>query len=944
MTPNSARAAGLRILLSFAIGLSIASCAVPKKEARIQTVFVEGQEKFDVSISSDELGVVLQEPSSEREKSAIGTIKGYGLKFQERVTDGFLIFQVPQARSRSQIVALARALRVSEAETIAAVGLVVRFAGSESPLVVTDDIIVQYAESASTAEIARTHERIGVTIIMANPYAKNQFVVRLAQDSRTDALQAANALNESPLVQYAHPNFFRAVEDRQTIPNDTYFGNQWHLNNTGQSGGTVDADIDAPLAWDFTLGNANVLIAVIDSGFDAAHPDLTPNLWTNPGEIAGDGVDNDGNGLTDDVNGWDFSACGAAPAAGCGDNTVAGGNHGTAVAGAVAASGNNALGVSGSCPNCQIILIRRGGGAASQLQHALAFGYAQQMGAAIITNSWGYAIGTPATANVVAAINAAATNGRGGLGSVVLFAMNNPNVNDCGAVPDISAIANVIAVSRSTNNDRFDLSGFGDCMDVLGTSTTRPQPTPARGTLQGMTTDRIGAVGYNTGAGTACLSGTDPTSPPANALDYTYCFDGTSFATPVTAGIVGLMLALDATPTRLQVQRLIQDTADKTENSVANYDPELGFSNAAAPATIATHGFGRVNAFEAVRVTAPAAAGGRAGVDIFVRDNELDWGNTEQSSNVTFEPTRGFLGHWRSVDIKIDAPPYQTPPTSAATFAALTDDQPKVGEANRVYVRVRNRGFRPASNVRVKLLWTQFGTALPNFPSSTIWTDFTDVARAVGDWNQLGVQTQATLGYSGVSVANTINDLAGIFRFDNFSPTFDASKPNHFCLFAALTSDQDTVTSTTLIPDVATPTDNNVTHRNVQVDPSSLREGRASSGLFIRNPFEFPIAAILEVKAPKGWRVSLDEPFVLGKPITLKPQESRLVKINVDAGRGSPSGEVTITQYRIDEKKRRIPVGGVVLDYKSEEDVMIDRPLLWLERHYRNLFLKRGPS
>jgi subtilisin family serine protease len=208
-------------------------------------------------------------------------------------------------------------------------------------------------------------------------------------------------------------------------------------------------------------------------------------------------------------------------------------------------------------------------------------------------------------------------------------------------------------------------------MDVLSTSTTRPQPATARGTLQGMTTDVQGAGGYNTGAGTVCLSGSDPTSPPANALDYTYCFDGTSFATPVAAGIAGLVLSLDTTPTRLQVQRLIQDSADKTEDSLAAYDTELGFSNAGAAATPATHGFGRVNAFEAVRIAAPTANNGLGGVDIFVRDNRLDWGNTEQPSNVVFEPVRGFLGHWQSVDIKIDAPPYETPPGECRRFRRI---------------------------------------------------------------------------------------------------------------------------------------------------------------------------------------------------------------------------------------------------------------------------------
>ena len=111
-------------------------------------------------------------------------------------------------------------------------------------------------------------------------------------------------------------------------------------------------------------------------------------------------------------------------------------------------------------------------------------------------------------------------------------------------------------------------------------------------------------------------------------MDYTLCFLGTSSATPLTAGIAGLILTVNPGMTRLQVQQLLQDSADKIEDSVGRYATNNGFSR---PATgIATHAWGRVNAFEALRIATPVAGGGLGSVDIFLRDNRLDWGNTEQ--------------------------------------------------------------------------------------------------------------------------------------------------------------------------------------------------------------------------------------------------------------------------------------------------------------------------
>jgi len=153
------------------------------------------------------------------------------------------------------------------------------------------------------------------------------------------------------------------------IPNDPSFAVEWGLHNTGQYAGTPGNDIGAAGAWAFTTGSRSVVVAVIDSGIDLTHPDLAANLWVNPGEIAGDGIDNDGNGFVDDIHGWDFVDNDAVPQDGFG--------HGTHVAGIIGAVGNNGVGVTGVAWQVSIMALRiqddRGAGTTSAMLAALRY-------------------------------------------------------------------------------------------------------------------------------------------------------------------------------------------------------------------------------------------------------------------------------------------------------------------------------------------------------------------------------------------------------------------------------------------------------------------------------------------------------------------------------------------------------------------------------------------
>jgi hypothetical protein len=253
--------------------------------------------------------------------------------------------------------------------------------------------------------------------------AEHQYLLELAWPRRDDPLAVAVALVEDHAwVRWAEPDFVQSWK-RDLVPDDPLFPNQWHLSNTGQSGGVVGADARLEGAWDLETGNGSVVVAVLDDGVQIGHPDIP--IFTNPDETP-DGADNDGNGLVDDLRGWDFFSDDNDPDPCASATCSAGvGSHGTAVAGVAAATGDNATGVTGACQNCQILPIRiashETGAFASNATIADAIGYAGEM-ADVLNNSWG---GGSVSAAITTAIQTAASSGRGGLGSPVFFSTGN---------------------------------------------------------------------------------------------------------------------------------------------------------------------------------------------------------------------------------------------------------------------------------------------------------------------------------------------------------------------------------------------------------------------------------------------------------------------------------------------------------------------------------------
>src|SRR6266540_573123 len=254
----------------------------------------------------------------------------------------------------------------------------------------------------------------------------DQFVLTLADATAEEVFAAVSRHAAQPLVEWAEPNFVMQAAKSFT-PNDSFFTEQWHLQNTGQLDGAPGADVRATGAWDISLGNPNVVIAIIDDGVQWDHPDLAANIFINPGEIAGNGIDDDGNGLIDDVHGWDFYGKDNDPSPA--DPLD---NHGTALAGVAAGVGSNGLGISGVAPRCKILPLKIINGddgipvtkVSEVLRYAAGLnplGQHAWRGADVINISLGF----PRTSAVDAALTTAATSGRNGRGCAIFCAAGN---------------------------------------------------------------------------------------------------------------------------------------------------------------------------------------------------------------------------------------------------------------------------------------------------------------------------------------------------------------------------------------------------------------------------------------------------------------------------------------------------------------------------------------
>jgi subtilisin family serine protease len=431
------------------------------------------------------------------------------------------------------------------------------------------DALLDSVAARRTAEMARRSRgraaAPGGPAPAAGPSFASTYVFEFDLPPDTDLVELAAAYARDSHVAWAQPDWIRHV---QVEPNDHY------LATTG-TWGQPFADlwglrrIAAPAAWDLTRG-AGVVVAISDTGVDPTHPDLAANLWSNPGEIAGNGVDDDSNGFVDDLHGWNFVTNQA-------DFTDDHG-HGTHVAGTVAAVGQNGVGVVGVAYEARVMAVKGLAANGTGLDSGLAAGivYAVENGARVINASWGGLSGGGGVLHDAVELAHAA--------GVVFVAAAGNSAQEVDYAPFVriepfwrtfpAAYRQAITVGAVTQSDTLAyFSNYGAKIDVVapGGGDLPPPGTFSERSILSLKAQRAGSA--MTGDGDLVVGG--------NYLRQA----GTSMAAPHVSGVAALVVARHPEFDVEQVRQALRHGADDV--GLPGIDLQVGYGRLNAAGTLA---------------------------------------------------------------------------------------------------------------------------------------------------------------------------------------------------------------------------------------------------------------------------------------------------------------------------------------------------------------------
>jgi len=301
--------------------------------------------------------------------------------------------------------------------------------------------------------------------------------------SGTTVADALPLFSQSSAFLYVEPNYKLELA---ATPDDSRFSELWGMHNTGQTGGTDDADIDAPEAWDTAVGSSDVIVAVTDTGVDYTHPDLAANMWVNTAELNGSpGVDDDGNGYVDDIYGYDFVGADVMNPQEDGDPMDYHG-HGTHVSGTVGAVGNNNNGVTGVCWDVSIMALKIFDHNGLGLYASDAVGsiqYAVDNDADVINASWG---GYSYSQSIKDAIAATDNAGLLFVAAAHNYSMDNDETPLYPASYDLDNIVSVLSTDHDDELSSFSNYGATSVdLGAPGSDILSSMPGGSYGTMSG---------------------------------------------------------------------------------------------------------------------------------------------------------------------------------------------------------------------------------------------------------------------------------------------------------------------------------------------------------------------------------------------------------------------------------------------------------------------------